>query len=115
MPFLRNSALPQIAQRPPPSSHTLFSSHSSSSSIMILRPLPCYSRQSGSFMGLQGPEHRGASPMEEDSIQPPQADSLSLSPGCSKGVICSPQSPLRSDCQPNSPHRVPAAAAGMQP
>ncbi|XP_041697586.1 B-cell lymphoma 6 protein-like [Coregonus clupeaformis] len=83
--------------------HHPLSSHSSSSSIMILRPLPCYSRQSGSFMGLQGPEHRGASPMEEDSIQPPQADSLSLSPGCSKGVICSPQSPLRSDCQPNSP------------
>lgn len=37
--------------------------------------------------------------MEEDSIQHPQR----LSPSYNKGVICSPQSPLRSDCQPNSP------------
>ncbi|XP_021468538.2 B-cell lymphoma 6 protein [Oncorhynchus mykiss] len=83
--------------------HHPLSSQSSSSSVTILRPLPCSSCPSGPFMGLQGPKHRGASPMEEDSIQPPQPDSLSLSPGCSKGVICSPQSPLRSDCQPNSP------------
>ncbi|CAB1317794.1 unnamed protein product [Coregonus sp. 'balchen'] len=83
--------------------HHPLSSDSSSSSVMIIRPLPCSSRQSGSFGGLQGPEHRGASPMEEDSNQHPQPDSLSLSPGFSKGVICNPQSPLRSDCQPNSP------------
>uniref|UniRef100_A0A3Q3IUB8 BCL6A transcription repressor b n=1 Tax=Monopterus albus TaxID=43700 RepID=A0A3Q3IUB8_MONAL len=53
-------------------------------------------RASGS---LQGP----AAPMEEDSIQHPLTGCLRLSAGFSKGVICSPQSPLRSDCQPNSP------------
>ncbi|KAM6918700.1 BCL6A transcription repressor b [Xenentodon cancila] len=41
--------------------------------------------------------------MEEDSIPHPQTNSLRPSPSFSKGVICSPQSPLRSDCQPNSP------------
>ncbi|KAM9720274.1 BCL6A transcription repressor b isoform 3-T3 [Menidia menidia] len=44
-----------------------------------------------------------AAPMEEDNFNHPQASCLRLSPGYSKGVICSPQSPLRSDCQPNSP------------
>ncbi|XP_063741152.1 BCL6A transcription repressor b isoform X2 [Eleginops maclovinus] len=39
---------------------------------------------------------RSISPMEDDGCP-------RLSPGFSKGVICSPQSPLRSDCQPNSP------------
>lgn len=48
---------------------------------------------------LQGP----AAPMEEDGIQHPQTSCVRLSPGFNKGVICSPQSPLRSDCQPNSP------------
>ncbi|XP_038820194.1 B-cell lymphoma 6 protein-like isoform X1 [Salvelinus namaycush] len=83
--------------------HHPLSSDSSSSSVMTICPLPCSSRQSGPLGGLQGPEHRGASPMEEDRNQHPQPSSLSLSPGCTKGVICSPQSPLRSDCQPNSP------------
>ncbi|XP_029309350.1 BCL6A transcription repressor b isoform X1 [Cottoperca gobio] len=46
---------------------------------------------------------RPVSPMVEESIQHPQTSCLRSSPGLSKGVICSPQSPLRSDCQPNSP------------
>ncbi|XP_028328567.1 BCL6A transcription repressor b [Gouania willdenowi] len=41
--------------------------------------------------------HQGPT-MEEDSIQHPQPP-----PAFTRGVICSPQSPLRSDCQPNSP------------
>ncbi|XP_047446433.1 BCL6A transcription repressor b [Mugil cephalus] len=49
--------------------------------------------------GLQGP----AAPMEEDAIHHPQTSCVRLSPAFNKGVICSPQSPLRSDCQPNSP------------
>ncbi|KAM4551347.1 BCL6A transcription repressor b isoform 1-T1 [Odontesthes bonariensis] len=57
----------------------------------IIRPLVAH----GSF---QGP----AAPMEEN-FHHPQTSCLRLSPGYSKGVICSPQSPLRSDCQPNSP------------
>ncbi|XP_028988516.1 BCL6A transcription repressor b isoform X2 [Betta splendens] len=44
-----------------------------------------------------------AAPMEEESIQHPHTSCIRLSSGFSKGVICSPQSPLRSDCQPNSP------------
>lgn len=56
-------------------------------------------RAAGAHGSPQGP----AAPMEEDSIQHPQTSCLRLSPGFSKGVICSPQSPLRSDCQPNSP------------
>lgn len=53
--------------------------------------------------GAHGSLQRSATPMEEDSIQHPQTSCLRLSPGFIKGVICSPQSPLRSDCQPNSP------------
>lgn len=53
--------------------------------------------------GAHGSLQRPATPMEEDSIQHPQTTCLRLSPGFIKGVICSPQSPLRSDCQPNSP------------
>lgn len=53
--------------------------------------------------GAQGSYQRPATPMDEDSIQHPQSSCLRLSPGFVKGVICSPQSPLRSDCQPNSP------------
>uniref|UniRef100_UPI0037E88135 BCL6A transcription repressor b n=1 Tax=Semicossyphus pulcher TaxID=241346 RepID=UPI0037E88135 len=53
--------------------------------------------------GVQGSHQRPATPMEEDSVQHPQSSCLRLSPGFIKGVICSPQSPLRSDCQPNSP------------
>ncbi|CAJ1071916.1 BCL6A transcription repressor b [Xyrichtys novacula] len=51
----------------------------------------------------QGSHPRPATPMDEDSVQHPQSSCLRLSPGFVKGVICSPQSPLRSDCQPNSP------------
>ncbi|XP_038131681.1 B-cell lymphoma 6 protein homolog [Cyprinodon tularosa] len=43
------------------------------------------------------------SPMEDHGTQHPQTGCLRLTPSYSKGVICSPQSPLRSDCQPNSP------------
>lgn len=48
---------------------------------------------------LQGP----VAPMEEDRIQHPLTSCVRMSPSFNKGVICSPQSPLRSDCQPNSP------------
>uniref|UniRef100_A0A3P9J074 B-cell lymphoma 6 protein homolog n=1 Tax=Oryzias latipes TaxID=8090 RepID=A0A3P9J074_ORYLA len=41
--------------------------------------------------------------MEEDGPQHPPASYLRLSTSYNRGVICSPQSPLRSDCQPNSP------------
>lgn len=53
----------------------------------------------GAHESLQRP----VSHVGEDDIQYPQTSCLRLSPGFSKGVICSPQSPLRSDCQPNSP------------
>lgn len=56
-------------------------------------------RSAAAYGSLQRPD----TPMEEDSIQHPQTSCLRLSPGFIKGVICSPQSPLRSDCQPNSP------------
>ncbi|KAM7400990.1 hypothetical protein PAMA_005270 [Pampus argenteus] len=62
---------------------------------------PCFPtaiiRPAGAHGSLKGPEG------EEDSIQHPQTSCLRLSPGFSKGVIRSPQSPHRSDCQPNSP------------
>ncbi|XP_031150228.1 BCL6A transcription repressor b [Sander lucioperca] len=76
------------------------------STIIISNPVPSHPsfpttiiRPDGAHRSLQRP----VSPMEEDSIQHPQTSWLTLSPGFSKGVICSPQSPLRSDCQPNSP------------
>ncbi|XP_067108472.1 BCL6A transcription repressor b [Osmerus mordax] len=69
--------------------HHPLSSHSSSS------PVIC---NSGALRGLQAP----TSSME-DCTQHPQPSPHSMSPGCGKGVICSPQSPHRSDCHPNSP------------
>lgn len=63
---------------------------------------PCYTTpiiQSGAQESLQRP----ATPMEENGIQHPQSSCSRMSPYLIKGVICSPQSPLRSDCQPNSP------------
>ncbi|KAM3866040.1 BCL6A transcription repressor b [Diretmus argenteus] len=65
----------------------------------IIRPLPSSTCQTGGHGSPQGP----ASPMEEETIQHPQTSCLGVSPGFGKGVICSPHSPLRSDCQPNSP------------
>lgn len=53
--------------------------------------------------GANGSLKRPGSPAEEDGIQHPHGSCLRLSTGFIKGVICSPQSPLRSDCQPNSP------------
>ncbi|MEQ2310244.1 hypothetical protein AMECASPLE_006928 [Ameca splendens] len=43
------------------------------------------------------------SPMEGHNTQHPQTGCLRATTSYAKGVICSPQSPLRSDCQPNSP------------
>lgn len=63
---------------------------------------PCYTTpiiQSGAQESLQRP----GTPMEENGIQHPQSSCSKMSPYLLKGVICSPQSPLRSDCQPNSP------------
>ncbi|XP_067384938.1 BCL6A transcription repressor b isoform X1 [Channa argus] len=79
--------------------------HSDSTTI-ISHPVPSHpsfpttiTLLAAAHESLQGP----AAPMEEDRIQHPQTSCLRLSPGFNKGVICSPQSPLRSDCQPNSP------------
>lgn len=63
---------------------------------------PCYTTpivQSGAQESLQRP----CTPVEEEGAQHPQSSCLRMSPYMIKGVICSPQSPLRSDCQPNSP------------
>lgn len=69
-------------------------------------PVPCHPSYPSSILrpaGAHGSLQRPGTPMEEDSIHHPQTSCLRLSPGLIKGVICSPQSPLRSDCQPNSP------------
>lgn len=69
-------------------------------------PVPCqvsYPTPVLRAAGANGSLKRPGSPAEEDGIQHPHASCLRLSTGFIKGVICSPQSPLRSDCQPNSP------------
>lgn len=71
---------------------TLEASHKMAFPCSIIQPAAAHS-------SLQGP----AAPLEGDNVHHPQTGCLRLSPSCSKGVICSPQSPLRSDCQPNSP------------
>uniref|UniRef100_A0A3B4UA33 BCL6A transcription repressor b n=1 Tax=Seriola dumerili TaxID=41447 RepID=A0A3B4UA33_SERDU len=79
--------------------------HSDSTTI-IPHPLPFHPSFPTTIIqpaGVHRSHHGPAAPMEEESIQHPQTSCLRLSPGFSKGVICSPQSPLRSDCQPNSP------------
>lgn len=74
--------------------------HNESTTIISHPSFPtAINRPAGAHVGHQSP----VSPMEEDRIQHPQPSCLRLSPVFSKGVICSPQSPLRSDCQPNSP------------
>ncbi|XP_029381403.1 BCL6A transcription repressor b [Echeneis naucrates] len=54
-------------------------------------------------VGDHGSHKRSPGPMEDENFQHPQTSCMRLSSGFSKGLICSPQSPLRSDCQPNSP------------
>lgn len=78
--------------------HHTMPSHSSFPTT-IIQPQFTSTCQTGAHKGLEVP----AAPMEEDSIQHLQASCLRMPPGSSKGVICSPQSPLRSVCQPNSP------------
>lgn len=56
-----------------------------------------------SIIRLSGSFQEPATPIEEDSVHHPQAKCLRLSPVFNKPLICSPQSPLRSDGQPNSP------------
>lgn len=63
---------------------------------------PCYTSPVIQ-LGAQESLERPGTPMEENSIQHPQSSCSRMSPYSIKGVICSPQSPLRSDCQPNSP------------
>lgn len=79
--------------------------HSESSAIVShARPFhPSFPSTVIQPAGVHRSHHGPAAPMEEEGIQHPQTSCLRLSPGFSKGVICSPQSPLRSDCQPNSP------------
>ncbi|KAM4727906.1 BCL6A transcription repressor b isoform 3-T3 [Anableps anableps] len=60
---------------------------------------PSNIRPAAAHRNLQCP----ASPMEGHNTQHPQTGCLKPTLSYSKGVICSPQSPLRSDCQPNSP------------
>lgn len=69
-------------------------------------PVPCqvsYPAPVLRAVGANGSLNRPGSPAEEDGLQHPHARSLRVSTCFIKGVICSPQSPLRSDCQPNSP------------
>lgn len=70
-------------------------------------PVPCHVSYPTPVLraaGANGSLKRPGSPAEEDGgVQHPHAGCLRLSTGLIKGVICSPQSPLRSDCQPNSP------------
>ncbi|XP_059200526.1 BCL6A transcription repressor b [Centropristis striata] len=76
------------------------------STTIISHPVPSHPNFPTNIIrsaAARGSLQTSVSPMEEDSIQHPQTSCLRLSPGFSKGVICSPQSPLRSDCQPNSP------------
>ncbi|XP_040911899.1 BCL6A transcription repressor b isoform X1 [Toxotes jaculatrix] len=78
----------------------------SESTTIISQPMPSHPSFPTTIIqsaGVHGSHHGPAAPMEEESIQHPQTSCLRMSPGFSKGVICSPQSPLRSDCQPNSP------------
>lgn len=80
--------------------HNANMAHSDSAIVVSHPRFPTTSTQPAGAPGIiQGP----AAPMEEDSIQHPHTSCIRLSSGFSKGVICSPQSPLRSDCQPNSP------------
>lgn len=67
------------------------------------QPAPCQVSYPTPVLRAAGSLKRPGSPAEEDGIQHPHAGCLRLSTGFIKGVICSPQSPLRSDCQPNSP------------
>ncbi|XP_049603730.1 BCL6A transcription repressor b isoform X2 [Syngnathus scovelli] len=60
-------------------------------------------KESSAIIGFHPTIVRPATHMEEDGVQHPLANCHSASLGFGKGVICSPQSPLRSDCQPNSP------------
>ncbi|XP_074544228.1 BCL6A transcription repressor b [Halichoeres trimaculatus] len=78
----------------------------SESTTTVSHPMPSHPSFSTTIMrpaGGHGGYQRPATPLDEDSIQHPQSSCLRLTPGFVKGVICSPQSPLRSDCQPNSP------------
>lgn len=84
-------SMKRSSQVPCTNQATTVSSHLSYPKL-ITRPV-------GAHRSLQRP----GTPMEEDNIQHPQTSCLRLSPCLIKGVICSPQSPLRSDCQPNSP------------
>ncbi|KAM4605090.1 BCL6A transcription repressor b isoform 2-T2 [Polymixia lowei] len=70
-----------------------------SSPTTINLPLPSSARQTGVLGSLQGP----ASPMKKETVQHPQTSCMGLPPSFGKCVLNSPQSPLRSDCQPNSP------------
>ncbi|XP_051902100.1 BCL6A transcription repressor b isoform X1 [Hippocampus zosterae] len=60
-------------------------------------------KESSAIIGFHPTIIRPAAHMEEDGVQHPLADCRRSSLSFGKGVICSPQSPLRSDCQPNSP------------
>ncbi|KAJ0059360.1 hypothetical protein NL108_015936 [Boleophthalmus pectinirostris] len=94
-------------------SYQVYNDHSVSEGSGKVRPLPRTSTfcSNTSLMGLQnfssiiqlaGSFQEPETPME-DNVHHPQAKYLRLSPGFDKPLICSPQSPLRSDGQPNSP------------
>ncbi|KAF7223294.1 BCL6A transcription repressor b [Nothobranchius furzeri] len=58
--------------------------------------------QKNSFI-QPAPAHDLTAPREGDDLQHPKSSCFRPAQSYSKGVICSPQSPLRSDCHPNSP------------
>ncbi|XP_077359336.1 BCL6A transcription repressor b [Festucalex cinctus] len=60
-------------------------------------------KESSAIISFQPTFNRPATHMEEDGVQHPFTNCRRSSPSFVKGVICSPQSPHRSDCQPNSP------------
>ncbi|XP_056148928.1 BCL6A transcription repressor b isoform X2 [Lampris incognitus] len=74
------------------------------SKTILDHPMPSYTNSQASIIPpLSYSNHHTGTPMEEEAVQHPQTTCLSMTPGFGKGVICSPKSPLRSDCQPNSP------------
>ncbi|XP_058499445.1 BCL6A transcription repressor b isoform X1 [Solea solea] len=78
----------------------------SQSTTTISHPVPSHPSCPTTIIqsaGAHGSHCGPAAPTEEENIQHPHTTCLRVCPGFSKGVIFSPQSPLRSDCQPNSP------------
>uniref|UniRef100_A0A3B4A403 Uncharacterized protein n=1 Tax=Periophthalmus magnuspinnatus TaxID=409849 RepID=A0A3B4A403_9GOBI len=94
-------------------SYQVYNDHSVSEGSGKIHPLPRTStfcsnttlmghQNVSSIIQLASSFHDPETPME-DNVHHPQAKYLRRSPVFDKPLICSPQSPLRSDGQPNSP------------